>query len=131
MRILVLDDSVERHKTFRQNLIGHEKVIHVHTHDEAERAIQEHEFDLMFLDHDLNFEAFKSVKVDENGVEWELTGADVAKLVAALPKEKHPKRVIIHSYNPSGAFNILMILQAVGIKAVRDPFSAYSGKDLG
>lgn len=131
MRVLVLDDDNTRHKTFKKNLIGHD-VVHVHTYDEAVTALEGERFNVMYLDHDLNLEGIhRSVMIDEEtGIEWELTGADVARAIVALPSEKHPERTIVHSYNPSGAANIVAILHDARIEAVRNLFSGSSGLEI-
>lgn len=47
MRILVLDDDKARHRTFKQNLIGH-LVTHVFTVDAAREALVRDTFDVVY-----------------------------------------------------------------------------------
>lgn len=114
MRVLVLDDDKTRHKTFARNLIGHEKVVHAYTYDDAVEALLSEQFDVVFFDHDLNLLDKVSIhkeEIDYDGKPRELTGADVALFLVSLPEEKHPQYAIVHSYNHHGAENICSILR--------------------
>jgi len=53
MRVLILDDMVQRHDGFKILFAGHE-LHHAYTTNEARRFLEEHQFDALFLDHDLN-----------------------------------------------------------------------------
>lgn len=132
MKVLVLDDDATRHKTFRKNLIGHERVVHVHTYQEAVEALKHERFDCIFFDHDLNLVGeFKSVVQDpETGIEYEMTGADVARALVEAGPEWFPSQAIVHSYNPSGAQNIVRILREAGIPVEWHLFDSESGTEI-
>ena len=128
-RVLVLDDMQERHDVLGRMLRarGHE-VVAVYSYAEAVEALKGPRFDEMYLDHDL--EDFAIVELDTaHGIAIarpnkapEFTGADVAEAIAAMPAEKHPEHVVIHSWNPEGARRMWIILQRQGIQAVRQAF---------
>lgn len=131
MRVLVLDDDNTRHRTFQRNLIGHERVLHVHTADEACAAVNAEQFDAVFLDHDLNH--FEYVSMDYNslyGGSKELTGVDVARCIARLAPEKQPKLIIVHSFNGPGALNIVAALKGTRSQVVRQLFNPGIGLNL-
>lgn len=113
MRVLIVEDSESRIKTFKQKLIGHELVIAMDA-PSAYKALREHEkFDYAFLDHDLT-----TVREDSN----DDNGYGVAKWMARHP-EKAPDRITIHSLNNVGAANMLRVLGDAGLKAKCAPFA--------
>ncbi len=93
MKILVLDDSKERLKTFQRKLIGHEAVM-VETASEAIAQLNSDTFQAVSLDHDLGGKHM--VPSGKN------TGYEVAQWLQMHP-EKQPKSIVIHSFNPDGA----------------------------
>jgi CheY-like chemotaxis protein len=93
MRILVLDDSNERLIQFKQRLIGH-VLDCVKTSRQAIDLLKEYDYDAVFLDHDLNGEAFTPSGPG--------TGYEVAKWIEKNQQRK-PKIIYIHSFNPVGA----------------------------
>jgi len=129
MRILILDDDDNRHAYFRHQLIGHDAV-HVHTYAECMDALLDTEtFEVVFLDHDLNDNGYRSLAPERPGHvaremthysrEGELDGRDVAEdMVRLLPVEKRPFQVVVHSWNPDGAAEMMAILRDGGFKNV-------------
>jgi CheY-like chemotaxis protein len=100
MRVLILEDSPERHKVFRRKL---RNVYYVIT-DDAPTTIEllnRHYWDVLFLDHDLQGKAF--VRSGRG------TGYEVANWLAHHP-HRMPKQIIIHSMNPAGARNMKRVL---------------------
>lgn len=125
MRILVLDDDEIRHEQFRDNLKEH-SVVHVYTAEEAGEALAKEKFDLVYLDHDL--QDFQNNPSGYGVVEQ--TGMDVARYIARyLAPQKHPSKVIVHSWNVSGGPRMVSVLRDAGISAVYQPFSGQSGKN--
>lgn len=121
MRVLIVDDEGIRHDLFRRSYAGHE-LIHAMNFDEARDALGGPRFDVVQLDHDLR--DFRLVEDEQFGpVNTELTGLDVAKVIAAMPPEAAPGRVIVHSHNYPGAANIRGVLADAGIQVVLSPFS--------
>ena len=116
MKILFLDDIEKRHEIFNESYVtGDEKVYHCYTYREALLTLKNHSpFDVAYLDHDLG---------DGHLGPTERTGYGVAQyIVYRLDKDKWPKKVIIHSWNPSGAKAMKQVLEKVGIDVVQDPF---------
>ena len=101
MKVLVLEDSHERIKTFKKNLKDHD----VYFFDSVEDAIQAVEldgpFETFFIDHDLDHRVF----VDSNEPN---TGYQFAKYLA---EKKIQAQFIAHTMNPAGAENIKAVLQ--------------------
>ena len=119
MRVFFLDDSHERQRRFKMSRIGC-ILVQAFTYAEAIRALQEEaQFDEAYLDHDLSEKA--AAGAPEQG---EKTGADVARYITTMPKDKIPKVIYIHSFNFSGRVRMVQILGDAGIKAIVQPFTA-------
>jgi CheY-like chemotaxis protein len=113
-RILVLDDDARRHEWFDAHLRGHHPVWSAR---EARRALQQNPpYDLVFLDHDLaeDYAVVPAV--------WGEDGRTVARFIAAMPQEKRPARVHIHSSNWGAACEMEVILAAAGLRVTRAEF---------
>jgi len=111
MNILFLDDSEERQKIFRSEFP------HAHRCTIAADAIFNlgfGEWDLVLLDHDLG----KEIYADSNG---ENTGAEVTRWI--LKNKPTIKRVVVHSFNPSGAEVMLKNLIEAGYNPIYAPFN--------
>lgn len=128
MLILVLDDQPIRHKVIGKMLkkLGHQTV-HVKDYDEACKALKAAVYDEMFLDHDLeDYVDMDGNKYDPDSGKsvgfFERTGLDVVHQIVAMPAERLPKRVVIHSWNPDGALKMKRALQANGIEVIVHPF---------
>lgn len=99
MNIMILEDSPERCEFFRKFLSGH--VLYFYDNAEAAKtALRLQEFDMIFLDHDLEGQVY--VNSDH-----ENTGYQVAKYIADKNIET---QVIIHTMNYSGAGRMLSVL---------------------
>lgn len=98
-RILVLDDDHTRLKAFNQRLIG-SVVDCVTTSKDAISKLNEHQYDVVYLDHDLGGNTH--VPSGEN------TGYEVAQHIASM--ENKPRNIIIHSFNMAGAKNMMSLL---------------------
>ncbi|MBF0554412.1 MAG: response regulator [Nitrospirae bacterium] len=88
-----MDDSEERLRQFRQNLIGH-VVECVTTAPDAIKKLKDEDWDAVFLDHDLGDKVFQESK--------EGTGYEVAKYLEENPS-RTPMIAIVHSFNKAGA----------------------------
>ena len=113
MNILILEDNEERHKVFRRNMdiSGVNVVIFEHVND-CIKALNDKEWDMLFLDHDLGGEVF----VESDGKVQ--TGWHVAKWLNENP-DRQPPRIFLHSLNPDGRKN----MQALLPKATSLPFA--------
>lgn len=117
-KILFLDDDATRHARFRKTHIG-EDVTYVWGYHECVEELESGTvFDVAQLDHDLSEEAAMGKPPD-----GEKTGTDVAKYIAAMPEEKRPKLIVIHSFNRYGALRMAHILRDAGVKdLIIEPF---------
>jgi|SRR3990172_1074657 len=118
MRILILEDDLERMDTFNRLLKGH-RIVHVSTVFDAIQAFKrEPRFDVVFLDHDLNDVVPNMYGYDER------TGKHVAIfMVKYLMPDKKPKKVVVHSMNDEGARGIMSILNSGEFQPRRVPFT--------
>jgi len=118
MRILILDDEKTRHFIIASMLKRNKhEIFHAYSYDEAIEALAGERFDEMYLDHDID--SF----VQEMYCKYELTGAHVARAIVAMPSEKFPNRVVVHSWNHDGARHMRSILQSHGIRVLLAPFN--------
>lgn len=96
MKILILEDSYFRIQMFKQFLASRYELHIFRKVEEAKRALDENEYETIFLDHDLDDKEF----VDSD---QENTGYQLAKYIA----EKNIKaQVIIHSMNMVGSMKM-------------------------
>ena len=124
MRILILDDVVERHAYFRNELGNNHQLVHTWAYADCTRMLtQEDKFDVVFLDHDLS-ERQQMSRVGGPGFGDDLNGSDVVLfMVDRLPQEKRPNQVVVHSWNPAGAKFMIDTLKGAGFQNVsRWPF---------
>lgn len=117
MNILILDDDENRHRGFIGAFRGSaHKLTHAWTSQEANSRLHgcsgEPRFDVVFLDHDLG----------EFGEHSLGTGLHVAREVAALPKDRAPTLVVVHSHNPDGAHAMMRVLAHTDIPTERMPY---------
>jgi hypothetical protein len=114
-KILFLDDSEERINRFKAKFV-HDYISISRTASEAISLLEKNSFDILFLDHDLGGKIYCPSD--------EVSGYAVAEYVATkMNKNKLPSKIVIHSYNPSGAKNMLAILHKNGIQAIYEPFN--------
>lgn len=119
MRILVLDDDDVRHEWFHFFIARHDNVdlVQVRTFQGALDALIENpQFDVVYLDHDLNDYHYRSYSAPEvkkeDKARYELTGFDVAKyIVDVMDDKKRPKQVVVHSWNPPAAEGMMELFR--------------------
>jgi CheY-like chemotaxis protein len=101
MRILLVEDDPQRRYWFTKMNIG--RVMDV-TDDveEAKRLIDTHEYDQIFLDHDLSEEHYMVWRegTDKHDA---TTGYAVAKYLAENPDKSPNAEIVVHSLNPVGS----------------------------
>jgi CheY-like chemotaxis protein len=116
MRVLILDDDQERHEAFAFRFAGRgTTAVHVHSAVEAVEALSDaslERFGLAQLDHDLDPD-FRSNTPN---------GLIVAEYIAAMPVERRPAFVVIHSWNPAGAARMARALLAANVVVAYKPF---------
>lgn len=113
LKILILDDDHKRHRKFSKNF-GTEDLKHVFTSHDAIRCLECHDYDYVFLDHDLNGKI-----MEESGPD---TGYEVAEWIANNPDRQPNKLVIVHSLNNIGASNMQSVLKDSGINSMYVPY---------
>jgi len=102
IRILILEDNLERRKQFRKNFTN-AVIVFKKTVPETIERLQNRKWDYLFLDHDLG----DKIYVESNGSE--LTGYHVAKFLYNNPQFK-PEHIYTHSFNENGRKNIVTAL---------------------
>lgn len=108
MKVLILDDEKYRHEGFDSALEGNE-IWHAYDCRQAIKILEEvGPFDVVYLDYNLS---------------KELTGLDAARYIARMSPERRPKSIRIHSWHPTGAWNMQQILEASGAPVINEPFS--------
>jgi CheY-like chemotaxis protein len=116
MRILIVEDDEDRCAWFREHLRGRELDVTCDVR-QASAWLQERDYSLILLDHDLIEEHYFSDEPDD-----ERTGYAVALWLAAHPDRQRDADIIIHSLNYSGAARMLDVLHEAGRHAEHVPF---------
>jgi hypothetical protein len=114
MKILILDDDLDRHHSFARLFTPKHSTLHVQSVAKCVEALRETRFDVVFLDHDLADFCDENTEVGMYGSR-DLTGVDVALFMAKdLPEDRRPGEIIVHSWNPAGAKRMVETLQGAG-----------------
>lgn len=100
MRVLILEDDVDRMKYFRRKFIGHEVTICDDTKELIKELI-ENKWDLLYLDHDLDGKVYVP--------SGEGTGYEVAEWLSNN-LDKCPPEVYVHTLNGGGRKKMLDVL---------------------
>ena len=116
--ILILEDSLERIRLFKQGLIGAAPVLYVHRAKDAIKALSEGSWDFVFLDHDLG----EHSKVGD--------GTMVCAWVAEHAHKFKGVSFIIHSLNGPARERMTDILLNVELFATEVPFAWTNNKML-
>jgi len=110
MRLLILEDNPERIKKFKEIFKHHELFFAKHI-AQALITLHQNEFDIIFLDHDL----------DENNLTSYNNGYELCKKMIEFNLQKQAI-IYIHSMNPSGANAMLNILKDNGYQVDWYPY---------
>lgn len=124
MRVLVLDDIKHRHDTF-DAAYADDDVVHCYKyHGFCDALLHGGPWDLVHLDHDLgDFVNDADTYVDGWGSTREYNGQHAAMRVCELDDVDLPKKVIVHSVNPSGAQAMVRLLKRRGVPVTWEPFA--------
>lgn len=110
-RVLILDDDENRHLLFSEVILPRAQRQHVWTANQAVKALRDSPpFDIVFLDHDLQLsEGLVGIGSPGNGTQ-------VAYFIAHhLPRNRYPRRIVIHSHNEEGTARMEALLRPTGI----------------
>lgn len=132
MKFLFVDDSKERQRHFsfwmNENHPEHDYAQTFNGKDSI-AAVQNDTYDVMYLDHDLSLETqhhlnshdsiYRSYEDWQSSQDREITGLDVVQEILKLPKERRPKTVVVHSWNPEGSDRMMSLLRDSEIRSVR------------
>ena len=122
MKILILDDSKERHDIFNELYVDHD-VKHVYRYHDCIDELVKSAWDIVHLDHDLGEEVKDAdTTIDSWGHKRILTGMDVVNWILDCPPSMIPNYIIVHSTNPIGGSAMYQALKKAGINCARQPF---------
>ena len=114
MKVLFLDDDPNRMK-YARLYFSKDELSEAETAEQAIKMLEKYSpYDLVLLDHDLGGKVYCPSD--------EVSGYAVAKHISEMPKEKLPLRVVIHSFNPAGAENMIRVLRGI-VPLARQPFN--------
>jgi hypothetical protein len=128
LKILFLDDEKVRHELFERWCPDAD---HCYTYESCIQLLSMNKYDVVSLDHDLKLDysicsAHRvpvrdcprcEVRIPAIG---ERNGVDIAKFIVGLVQK--PSVAIVHSFNPTGAKQMVGLLASAGIKTYRIPF---------
>lgn len=118
MKILFLDDDVERHLVFRSRNPGAVQVAYPVL---AKIEMEQESWDEVWLDHDLGYIGDPAENVPRNGT---IFVHDVRPLVRWIAETKPDvKKFIVHSWNSGGAKWMADTLRDAGYHVTVAPFS--------
>jgi len=103
MKVLILEDDPQRQKYFAYWKLQNHQVTMANNVGEIISELEENEFDVLFLDHDLGWNTYV------NSFGKEETGYLVALWLAENP-DKQPGTIVLHTLNPVGRENMKAVL---------------------
>jgi len=104
MNILVFDDDITRHDWFDE-YFDDENIWHAYDVKQFKRALKNVNFDRIYLDHDISKKE---------------TGMDAIRCIILY--NISCDHIIVHSWNPVGAKNMVTVLNRAGYHVTRAPF---------
>ncbi len=120
MKILFLDDNLERTKLARRGLFKHQTTC-VTTARECIGYLEEDNFKVLFLDHDLGDEVYQNSSCSNCGME----------VVRWIDKNRPDiELIIVHSMNEPAAKLMLETLKSAGYHTCHMPFGTFKFETL-
>lgn len=116
MRVLFLDDDLRRWAAFQPSALTFE-VVHAKTATEALSKLEDDDFDVVCLDHDLVEDYYQGPPHNEHD---HRCGCVVAEQLA---EDAYYGLVIVHSYNGDAAAKMVRVLRGAGVSALKVPFN--------
>ena len=120
MKILIVEDDSMRIEWFREKYEGSELTV-AKTVKDAVAVMKKTEFDRIFLDHDLGGET-NGMSYGPRDSDREDTGAEVVRAMIDGGLQKNAE-IIVHSNNPVGAMEMMLMLSETGYQVQAVPFS--------
>ncbi len=119
LRILFLDDSVDRHRVFARNAVGCQ-VDPAYTAQQAIDLLSQNEvyYDLVFLDHDLGGPESEGLLLDDVA-----DGRFVTRWIEANASRFGPTTFIVHSLNEPARVQMVKMLDDADLVAYAVPFA--------
>jgi CheY-like chemotaxis protein len=100
MKILFMDDNKYRLQQLKSAMTVCADFVYAMTSYAAIEAMEKNDFDVLLLDHDLNLEHDHPTE----------DGRAVARWITEHPDRVKDARIIIHSYNAEGAYEMYAII---------------------
>ena len=120
MKILIIDDSNERHYGFVL-IYPNDQITQAFNVESAIKHIDTNDFDLIHLDHDLNdFEQFSDGRRPK-----EHTGAEICSYLINIG---YTGKVIIHSWNSVASLRMKKLFEDAGISVSYEPYHSYTSE---
>jgi hypothetical protein len=128
INILVLDDSVERHPFLLEKYAGLcRKITIVTTYSQAFQSLNDHQWVLISLDHDLgNDENGADHYLDDKGIKQFYDGMHVVRDI--IFNNVDVAKVVVHSTNVVRAPQMVSDLNRAGIPSVWEPVRVKSSQ---
>ena len=114
MKIFVLEDDPIRIKHFEKIFKNYTTVIATNV-EEAKNKIYEHEYNTIFLDHDLGGEQMIDSSKENSGYQF-------AKYIVESDDRHINAQIVIHSQNPVGALNMKRLFEYWKYEVVIKPY---------
>lgn len=115
MKIFILEDSNFRIKKFKKLYKEHDLVIKTNAKEACEYIYLSADFDLMFLDHDLGRRFFCGKNNPNTGY------AFIKKMIKRIKDEGKTEIIVLHTWNPFGAYRMKKILKAHNMSHIWEP----------
>lgn len=124
MKILILEDSVERTKVFKNRYKDHDLHIFSNYLIAKDMLMNHSPYDLVSLDHDLcedpsNVKQYNNLMYSFND---EYTGYNLVEDICELKDNLRPPQIIIHSWNTPAAKRMKEKLAECGISSIFERF---------
>lgn len=117
MNIFFLDDMDSRQTAFKGRIEPHVSLYQAWAVWDAKSLLScDRLYDAAFLDHDLGNRTFVSTDDEE------YSGNVIAKHIVAMPAERRPPLVILHSLNDAAARTMQATLRPTGVRTYRAMF---------
>jgi len=128
LRVLVLDDDLDRVRAFAQHLgtkSGQTTLVHSPSAGAAQYQLKIKNYDVAFLDHDLELSA-RNFGIDDHG-----SGTDVVDFLARMGPHRWSRTLfVVHSLNDRRAAQMVAILASQRFHVTRRSYAWQDDHDL-